>query len=221
MAMTDPNDRSTELHPSGVFFETLTGPDGREAPGLFLDRDGVLIEDRDYVGDPEDVHLVPGVAGVLTAFRNAGWRTVVITNQSGIGRGYFGWDAFRAVNDRMIALLADEGATIDAGLACPFHPDATGPYRAPDHPMRKPNPGMLLLAAEALAIDLSRSVVVGDRFRDIEAGRRAGLRRGYLALTGYGREYQDACRDAASAAFPIDVIDSLAHLDISEATGRR
>ena len=218
--MTDQNDKSTKLHPSGVFFETSTEPDGRETPGLFLDRDGVLIEDRDYVGDPEDVHLVPGVAGVLRAFRNAGWRTIVITNQSGIGRGYFGWDAFRAVNDRMIALLADEGATIDAGLACPFHPDATGLYRAPDHPMRKPNPGMLLLAAEALAIDLPRSVVVGDRFRDIEAGRRAGLRRGYLALTGYGRESQDACRAVASAAFPVDVIDSLAHLDVSEATAR-
>ena len=215
--MTDQSDKSTVLHPSGVFFETRCDPGGQAAPGLFLDRDGVLIEDRDYPGDPDEVCLVPGVSGVLRAFRDAGWRIVVITNQSGIGRGYFGWDAFQAVNDRMIALLADQGATIDAGLACPFHPDATGCYRAPDHPMRKPNPGMLLLAAEALAIDLQRSVVVGDRFRDVEAGRRAGLRRGYLALTGYGRQDQAASLTAASAAYPVSVIDSLAHLAVSEA----
>jgi len=205
------------LHPSGVFFQIRHGPDGRNAPGLFLDRDGVLIEDLGYVGEPGKVRLIPGVAEVLKGFRKAGWRIVVVTNQSGIGRGYFDWAAYRAVNDRMIALLAEAGGDVDAGLACPFHPEAIARFQAPDHPMRKPNPGMLLLASDALNIDLRKSIIVGDRLSDIEAGRRAGLGRGYVVLTGHYRKDQLACCAIHAPEFPVAVLDSLADLGSSDA----
>lgn len=122
---------------------------------------------------------------------------IVVTNQSGIGRGLFGWPELLAVEARIEALLAERGARIDAVLACPFHREGREPYRHPDHPARKPNAGLLLRAAGAFAVDLRSSWIVGDRAGDVGAGRAAGLAGGMHVATGWGR--QPGEREAAFA----------------------
>lgn len=149
-------------------------------PALFLDRDGTVNVDTGYPSDPRQVVLRDDILPAIQAANRVGWPVVIVTNQSGIARGYFGWDVFAAVNGRVLELLAERGCSIDLVLACAYHEAGEGALGAGDHPMRKPNPGMLLRAAEMLKVDLGGSIMVGDKPADIEAGRRAGLSRLFL-----------------------------------------
>lgn len=145
-------------------------------PGAFLDRDGVLIEDSGYPHRDEDVKLIPGAAAAVRRLNAAGYLTVIVTNQSGVARGLFDEDRMHAFNALLLQRLADDGARIDAVYACPFHADAVVErYRHPDHPDRKPNPGMILRAVAEHGVDPARSILIGDRDSDMEAARRAGV----------------------------------------------
>jgi D-glycero-D-manno-heptose 1,7-bisphosphate phosphatase len=171
----------------GVWTQVLRVPAAsRIRPALFLDRDGVIVEDVGYLHRTEDVRLMPAAENVIAEANACDVRVVIVTNQSGIGRGLYGWTEFAAVQDTIVARLAAAGAQIDAVYACPHHPEAIPPYQHPDPPARKPNPGMLLAAAEALPIDLSTSWIIGDRGQDLEAGRRAGLAGGVLIRAAAG-----------------------------------
>ncbi|MBZ9864932.1 HAD family hydrolase [Mesorhizobium sp. CA15] len=149
-------------------------------PALFLDRDGTINVDTGYPDVPATMVLRDGIAPVIEAANERSIPVVVITNQSGIARGYFGWDAFARVNGRVLELLAEKNAFVDMVLACAYHEAGRGALAVADHPMRKPNPGMLLEAGRRLGLDLKRSLIVGDKPADMEAGRRAGLIRGWL-----------------------------------------
>ncbi len=149
-------------------------------PAAFLDRDGVLIEDCGYPHRPEDLKLIPGVADAVRRMNQAGYRTVIVTNQSGVARGLFDEDQMHAFNTLLVEALAEQGAVIDAVYTCPFHADAVDSrYRHPDHPDRKPNPGMLTRAIAEHDLDPARSFIIGDQPTDIKAGRRAGVK-GFL-----------------------------------------
>lgn len=126
----------------------------------FLDRDGTLIRDTGYVGDPDDVELLPGAAEAVRRLNEAAVPVVIVTNQSGIGRGYFDEAAFRAVQARMESLLADDGARIDGTFYCPHAPDD-------DCECRKPGLGLYALAAVTLGVETSGGLYVGDRMRDV------------------------------------------------------
>lgn len=143
------------------------------------------------------MRLVDGAAAVLAEANGRGIPVIVVTNQSGIGRGLFGWEELVAVEERIEAELAALGARIDAVLACPFHNEGRAPFRHPDHPARKPNAGLLLRAAEAFALDLPLSWIIGDRAGDVAAGRAAGLAGGMHVATGWGS--QPGEREAARA----------------------
>jgi len=134
---------------------------------------------------------------------------VLVTNQAGIGRGYYGWAEFQAVQQAIQSTLAGEGAHFDAVYACPHHSDGKGVFAHPDHPARKPNPGMFERAATALAIDLSRSWLVGDRVTDIEAARRAGLAGALHVLTGYGRQERAAALALCGPGFDVRAASSI------------
>lgn len=154
-------------------------PAGR--PALFLDRDGTINIDTGYPRDPAEAVMRPQIVPVIAAANQRGLPVVVVTNQSGIARGYFGWPAFEAFNLRLWELLARQGVRVDLVVACAYHETGQGALRVAGHPMRKPNPGMILRAGEHLGADLERSVMVGDNPSDMEAGKRAGLTKLFLA----------------------------------------
>lgn len=168
-----------------------------------------MVEEVHFLHHPEDVRLVPGAAAVLAFARRQGIAVVLTTNQSGIARGLFGWEDFAATQGRLEALLAAEQAAFDMVLACPFHPEGNPPYRG-DHPCRKPRPGMLLRAAEGLGIDLARSWVVGDRARDLEAGRAAGCAGGLHVLSGYGAAERAQATGLATRSFEVRLGETVA-----------
>lgn len=151
----------------------------------FIDRDGVLNEDRAYVHRIEDFEFLPGAIEAMRLLKSAGYLLVVITNQSGIARGIYTEADYLALTEHMRQRLAAEGVSLDAVEYCPHLPDApVGRYRA-DCDCRKPKPGMLRRAIQTLDIDPGASFLVGDRLSDIEAGRAAGIGRCFLVRTGY------------------------------------
>ena len=163
-------------------------------PAVFLDRDGTLNVEVGNLHRPEDVVITPGAAKAVARLNAKSIPVIVVTNQSGIGRGLFTWADFNAVLEKIHALLAQDGAHIDDAYACPYHKDAKGEYRQANHPDRKPNPGMILKAAEKHQIDLGRSWMIGDKEIDLEAGHNAGCRAA-LVLTGYGKTVNQASAD--------------------------
>ncbi len=212
--MSAPGDETDDEGPGEGCWLQLLASDraGPPRPALFLDRDGVLVEEVNYLHRPEHVRAIPGAGAALARMRDRGWRLVLVTNQAGIGRGYYGWDEFRAVQARLAEMLAADGAALDAVLACPFHAEGKGAYARPDHPWRKPAPGMILAAAAQLPIELARSWMVGDKASDAAAGRAAGLAGAIHVLTGYGRDERAAAERLRAADFAVRVADSVAAL---------
>jgi D-glycero-D-manno-heptose 1,7-bisphosphate phosphatase len=149
-------------------------------PVLFLDRDGVLIEDRGYVGSAAETRLYPDAAAAVAAARARGYRVAIVTNQSGIARGHYDWAGFAAVQREIDAALGRAGTALDAVLACAYHADGARPYAVADHPWRKPQPGMILEGLRRLNGVAARSALVGDKASDIAAARAAGLRTAVL-----------------------------------------
>lgn len=150
---------------------------------FFLDRDGVINEEVDYLSDPDKAVILPGVAAALRRLHEAGFLAIVVTNQSGVARGMYGESDVQAVHERIRELLAREGAAVDRFYYCPHHPKYGSPCSC-----RKPEPGMILTACREFDIDPAHSAMVGDRLSDIAAGRAAGCRACYLVKTGYGME---------------------------------
>jgi D-glycero-D-manno-heptose 1,7-bisphosphate phosphatase len=144
---------------------------------VFLDRDGIINVERDYVHKAADFTFVDGIFDLCRAARAHGFLLVVITNQSGIARGLYTEEDFADVTLWMIEKFASEGIAIAKVYHCPYHPEATIERYRCDHADRKPSPGMLLRARDELQLDLSASILIGDRLTDIEAGRRAGIPR--------------------------------------------
>ncbi len=171
-------------------------------PALFLDRDGVILADTNYVGRAEDVRMIDGVATAIARCNALRIPIVVVTNQSGIARGLYDWNGFAAVQAAMTAALAAAGAHLDGVLACAYHGEGSEPLRIADHAWRKPNPGMILAAAKGMNLDLTRSWIVGDKARDLAAGAAAGLAGGTL-VTADERERREAGR-LAGARFPVE-----------------
>lgn len=176
----------------GIWAEVLNTP--QPGAALFLDRDGIVVEDVHHLHRPEDVRLVPGAAGLIGKAQEQGHAVIIVTNQSGIGRGLFTWEDFAITSERILSLLQNEGAKVDAVFACPFHARGHGDYRHPDHPDRKPNPGMIRKAAAILGLDLNTSWIVGDKASDMRAGIAAGLEGGihvHNAESGHGGDPEE------------------------------
>ena len=159
----------------------LVNPFISAKPALFLDRDGVLVEDKHYLCELDDVELCVGIKKLMVQAKSKQWPVVIVTNQSGIARGLFDWNAYESVSQRLLKLLGPET------LISAIYANGHGP-NAPLRSWRKPSPGMLLAATKDLNIDLSRSILVGDRLTDLQAGASAGLPLLIHVLTGHGKE---------------------------------
>jgi D-glycero-D-manno-heptose 1,7-bisphosphate phosphatase len=173
----------------------MTGSSNEARPAVFLDRDGTLMREVEYCGDPALVEVFPDATAALTELKRSGYRLIIITNQSGIGRGYFDESDYRAVQREFFRQLGD--GLIDDTYYCPALPDANSPRR-------KPSPGMIFEAQHDHGLDLARSYLVGDKASDIGCGRNAGVKT-ILVQTGYGAGEVDCgadwiARDLAHAA---------------------
>lgn len=155
-------------------------------PAVLLDRDGTINEQMGYVNHLSRFHLLPGAARAIRGLNEAGLAVVVVTNQSGLARGYFPESLLEAVHAEMYRLLAQEGARLDGLYVCPHHPEAKEERFRLDCDCRKPRTGLLERAAAELGLDLGRSYMVGDRWSDLRCGAAVGATT-VLVLTGYGR----------------------------------
>jgi D-glycero-D-manno-heptose 1,7-bisphosphate phosphatase len=173
----------------------MTVSSNETRPAVFLDRDGTIMRDVDYCGDPAQVEVFPGATDALRRLKANGYKLIILPNQSGIARGYFSDNDYRAVETEFLRQLGER--LIDATYCCPDPPDSNSPRR-------KPAPGMIFEAQRDHRLDLARSYVVGDKTSDIACGRNAGVRT-ILVRTGYGAREIDSradwiMRDLAHAA---------------------
>lgn len=164
-----------------------------------------MIEDRAYLSDPAGVTLIPGCSALIQQAHQLGFAVVVVSNQSGIGRGYFSWHEHDRVERRMIELLALEHAAVDGILANAATPNS-------GHDWRKPQPGMFFAAAHTLNLDLFRSAIVGDKASDLIAARAAGLPSGGHVLTGHGKQELEVVLTLTEPAFEVSCASTIAHM---------
>ncbi|WP_420632170.1 D-glycero-alpha-D-manno-heptose-1,7-bisphosphate 7-phosphatase [Candidatus Leptofilum sp.] len=151
-------------------------------PALFLDRDGVFIENRaNYVRSWEDVEFFPQALAALARIQEIPYKIIVVTNQSAVGRGIISLETAVALNERILDVVRAGNGRIDASYLCPAKPGT-------NDPCRKPRPGMLLQAAEEHNLDLANSYMIGDALTDIQAGQAAGVKQAILLLTGRGKD---------------------------------
>ena len=179
-------------------------------PAIFLDRDGVLNRDFNYVHRIEDLELLPQVSESLTALKNAGFLLIVVSNQSGVARGKFTLADVEAFNQALIRKVMDEGGPqIDAVYVCPHHRGGSVKTYAVDCECRKPKPGLLLRAAHEHNVDLTASIMVGDKVSDISAGKAAGLTKLFLVNS---EQYNQS---STSADRVQDLWDAVQHITTS------
>jgi len=165
------------------------------SPAIFIDRDGTIMEDTDYCSDPKDVRIFPGVPEALRCLKSRGFKLIIITNQSGIGRGLFTLDQYRAVETEVLRQLGDD--LIDGTYYCP---DAPGQHSN----CRKPAPGMVVKAVRDHQIDLSHSFLIGDKEIDVECAHNAGVR-AIRVRTGIQSDVTGSNADLVAADLPAAV----------------
>ncbi|MEN8687554.1 MAG: D-glycero-beta-D-manno-heptose 1,7-bisphosphate 7-phosphatase [Desulfuromonadales bacterium] len=162
-------------------------PGAEKKPAVFLDRDGTINVDKHYLHKGEDFEFILGVPQAIKKLKKAGYLVIVVTNQSGVARGYFSLDDVTRLHEHMQKQLAAAGTGIDAFYVCPHHPAKGQGEYLKKCDCRKGRPGLLLQASADLGIDLQKSYMIGDKLADIEAGENAGCQP-ILVLTGYGQE---------------------------------
>jgi D-glycero-D-manno-heptose 1,7-bisphosphate phosphatase len=182
--------------------------DGKSA--IFLDRDGTIIVEAHYLHEPEKVELIPGAGEAVRRLAEDGFELFIVTNQAGIGRGYYAEEQMHAVNERVAGEFAKFGVAFRKIYFAP---------EAPDQPSRnrKPSPQMLLDARDEFGIDLDASYMVGDKVSDIECGWNAGVKCSILVRTGYGREHESQLGQATGPLAVIDSIADIARLALGQA----
>jgi D-glycero-D-manno-heptose 1,7-bisphosphate phosphatase len=176
---------------------------------IFLDRDGTLIEEKKYLHRPEEVAIFPGAAAALRRLRQAGFRLFIVSNQSGVGRGWFTLEDVAQVNARLAADLDRDGVRLDKIYVAP---------EAPEQPSRgrKPSPQFLLDARDQFGLRLEESYFVGDKITDLECGWSAGVKKSILVRTGYGAEVEKSGHPRLAAAVVVDDLPAAAAWILSQ-----
>ena len=163
---------------------------------VFLDRDGTIIEEKEYLRDTDQVAIFPGAKEALKRLQDAGFKLFIVSNQSGVGRGYFTMADVNRVNERLVELLARGGVRFEKIYIAP---------EAPEQPSRgrKPSPQFLFDARDEFGIDLSQSYMVGDKLIDLECGWNAGVKKGILVRTGYGAQWEPSGVEKVGRAYVV------------------
>ena len=176
---------------------------------VFFDRDGTLNVDKNYLSDPAKLELFPGTGVALKRLQDAGFKLFVVTNQSGIGRGYYTLEDMHRVNERLLAELARDGVRIEKIYFSPEAPEQPGRGR-------KPAPQFLFDARDEFGLDLAQSYMVGDKLIDLECGWNAGVKKSLLVRTGYGAELERESADKLKTAVVADDLSAAASWVLSE-----
>jgi len=201
----------------GNWFDFREDGIGDTRPALFTDRDGVLIEERHYLKDPAEIVLVEGSVEALKPFVLAGYFLILVSNQSGIGRGILDWDDVFAVQQRLRELWRQHDLSWDMALLCPHHPEhGRGTYHQ-DNRWRKPHPGMFEFAAQTLPIDMDNSIMVGDKLTDLRGARAAGISNLVHVLSGHGESERADILDWPHGQ-QVRLLDSIADLTPRESS---
>ncbi len=164
---------------------------------MFLDRDGTIIEDKDYLHRPEEVVVYPGAGSALKRLQDAGFKLIIVTNQSGVGRGKFPIEDVHRVHEYLLTELAKDGVRFEKIYIAPEAPDA------PSHG-RKPSPQFLFDARDEFSLDLAQSYMIGDKLIDLECGWNAGVKQSLLVRTGYGANVERKSAEQLTRATVID-----------------
>lgn len=190
--------------PEGVRFKILNqSKKMRFISGLFLDRDGVLVEEVGYLHQKQHINLMPFAKDIIKIANSRGVAVIVISNQSGIARGIYDWVAYDSVEEEIYSQLYNDKARIDASAACGMHPEHSQNWKKTDEYWRKPGPGMLILAASALQINLSSCWLIGDKVSDIIAAKKAGLSGSIHLETGHGRDNRRESLAEGTSSFSV------------------
>lgn len=174
---------------------------------IFLDRDGTINEEVGYLSSLAQLALYPQAGAAIQLINASGMKSIIVTNQSGVARGYFNAAFVAEVHEQIQEMLAQFPAHLDACYFCPHHPEGSGIYRQACG-CRKPEPGMLLKASHDLGIDLGQSYMIGDTRKDLQAARRAGVK-GVLVRTGYGRETEGDLSEVTPAYVADDILEAV------------
>jgi D-glycero-D-manno-heptose 1,7-bisphosphate phosphatase len=190
-------------------------------PAVFIDRDGTISEEVGYLDHPSRLDIYPYSSAAIKLLNSSGWLAIVITNQSGVARGYFSEDVLVEINDRLTQLLHKDGATVDAVYYCAHHPTIGAPPYRQHCKCRKPGTGLIRKANLDFDIDLGSSWVIGDRYTDVALARNAGLHSA-LVLSGYGHgewEYQRASWATQPDIVAQDLLQAVTSILSSSAPG--
>lgn len=176
-------------------------------PAVFLDRDGTINREVGYLSTPKKLALFRGTSEAISLLSRAGYKVIVVSNQSGVGRGFISKETVKCINRRLEEMLAKKGARIDAFYICTHHPDD-------GCSCRKPKTGLIKKAARDFSLDLSRSYIIGDKLSDIEMGRRARLKESILVLTGMGRKELRRAKEVDFKLGPLsrDILAAARHI---------
>ena len=205
----------TQINKQNIWAEKISKKYFKESPCLFLDRDGVLIDWKNYTMKSKDAKLITGCEKIIKECNKKDVPVILITNQGGIGLGLHTWGDFIRIQKKIINQLRKKNAKIDGVIACPHHPYAKGKYKHLNHSCRKPNGGMFLIAKKLFKVDLKKSYMVGDKINDLIAANSKNLKKGFLVLTGYGKEEKEKIKLLQKNFFSVKVISSLKNLKIS------
>ena len=204
-----------QINKQNIWVEKFSKKNFKNSPCLFLDRDGVLVDWKDYTMKTKDANLIPGCDKIIKNCNKKEIPIILITNQGGVGLGIHTWNDFIKIQKKIINQLLNKNAIIDGVIACPHHPLAKGKYRHKNHPCRKPNGGMFLIAKKLFKINLQKSWMVGDKVNDLIAANSKGLKKGFLVLTGYGMEEEKKINFLPKNFFTVKILSSLKNLKIT------
>ena len=204
-----------QINKQNMWVEKFSKKNFKTSPCLFLDRDGVLVDWKDYTMKTKDANLIPGCDKIIKNCNKKGIPVILITNQGGVGLGIHTWNDFIKIQKKIINQLLNKNAIIDGVIACPHHPLAKGKYKHKNHSCRKPNGGMFLIAKKLFKINLQKSWMVGDKVNDLIAANSKGLEKGFLVLTGYGREEKKKINFLPKNFFTVKILLSLKNLKIT------
>mgnify|MGYP000005785671 FL=1 len=198
-----------QINKQNIWAEKLTKKNFLNTPCLFLDRDGVLIDWKNSLMKINEAKIIKGCEKIIKECNKKEIPVILITNQGGVGLGLHTWKDFFLTQKKLLNLLLKKNAKIDGVIACAHHPYAKGRFQHQNHPCRKPNGGMFLIAKKLFNLDLENSWMIGDKINDLKAAFSKGLKGGFLVMTGYGKEEEEKLNQVPRKNFIVKIASSI------------